>query len=105
MDVRWADPALSDLEAIVAFLRTRSPRAAERVVTRVDAKVGALSKFPNRGRIVPELQRIGITKIRELILKPYRLLYEIDAKGVLIVAVFDARRDLEEAIFARLLDV
>lgn len=103
--VRWAEPALSDLERIVSFLRERTPKAASALHERVDQKAASLSRFPRRGRVVPELQRIGVTRIRELVLGNYRLLYEIDESGVLMVAVFDARRDLDEAIFARLLEI
>lgn len=103
--VRWAEPALNDIERIVSFLRDRSPKAAAALHERVSAKVASLSRFPRRGRVVPELQRIGVTKIRELILGNYRLLYEINESGVLLVAVFDARRDLDDAIFARLLEI
>lgn len=103
--VRWAEPALADLERIVSFLRERSPKIASTLSRRVDSRVASLSRFPRRGRVVPELQHIGVSRIREIVLGPYRLLYEVEESSVLMVAVFDARRDLEEAIFARLLEI
>lgn len=62
-----------------------------------------LERWPQRGRVVPELLAFGITSWRELVAKPYRLVYRIEDRDVFIDGVLDARRDLEELLVERLL--
>lgn len=100
--VEWSEPALLDAEEIVDFLVVRdSDRAAERLVARIEAATKRLTRLPGRGRIVPELRREGIQAYRELILKPYRLVYRMSGRAVVIVAFLDARRDLGELLVSR----
>ena len=40
---------------------------------------------------------------RELVIRPYRLVYRIEGDTVIVLAVFDARRDLEDLLLERLL--
>jgi hypothetical protein len=63
----------------------------------------ALTRLPDRGRVVPELLEFGITAWRELVAKPYRLMYRHEGRRVFIEGVFDDRRDLEELLIERLL--
>jgi plasmid stabilization system protein ParE len=100
--VEWAEPALLDAEDIVDYLVTEGgPRAAEALVEKIQAKTAHLEKLADRGRTVPELRREGIHNYRELILKPYRMVYRISGKAVVIVAFVDGRRDLGELLVAR----
>ena len=59
--------------------------------------------MPERGRIPPELERIGIREFRELILKPYRIIYSMAKNQVLVYCVLDGRRDLQDLLEERLL--
>jgi plasmid stabilization system protein ParE len=51
---------------------------------------------------VPELLRHGLAVWRELIVKPYRILYRIEGQTVYVLAVLDSRRDLEDLLLERL---
>jgi toxin ParE1/3/4 len=100
--VEWAEPALLDAEANVDYLVAEgSSRAAVPLVDKIAAKTARLEKLAGRGRIVPELRREGIHNYRELIMKPYRMVYRINGKLVVIVAFVDGRRDLGELLVAR----
>jgi toxin ParE1/3/4 len=100
--VEWAEPVLLDVEAIIDYLVAEgSERAAERLVEKIAAATGKLSKLPDRGRVVPELRREGIQSYREVILKPYRLVYRVSGGLVVVVAFLDGRRDLGELLIAR----
>ncbi|MDJ0853526.1 MAG: type II toxin-antitoxin system RelE/ParE family toxin [Myxococcota bacterium] len=101
--VEWAEVAARDLEEIAAFLALDSQRTAERVLRRVEARVAALESSPARGRLVPELARFQMRTWRELVIRPYRLLYRIEGDTVTVLAVLDARRDLEDLLLERLL--
>lgn len=103
-EVLWAERAIRDLEQIVDFIISQdAPLAAQRLFDKVTEKSCTLDSLPFRGRVVPELARLDITTYRELIMRPYRLMYRIDGRRVLVVAFFDGRRDLEDVIRARLL--
>ena len=61
-----------------------------------------LATLAERGRVVPELARLNLRTCREPVVKPYRLLYRVSRIEVHVLAVFDARRSLEDAILDRL---
>lgn len=57
-------------------------------------QVKLLAKFPDQGRVVPELQR---NEMREIQVKPYRVIYRRGETAVEIVTIRHGRRkDLEE---------
>jgi toxin ParE1/3/4 len=101
--VEWVEVAVRDLEEIVAFLALDSQQGAERVLRRIEARAATLESSPTRGRVVPELARFQMRTWRELMIRPYRLVYRIEGDTVTVLAVFDARRDLEDLPFERLL--
>jgi toxin ParE1/3/4 len=69
---------------------------------RLGARAGALSTTPERGRKVPELAALDAHHYRELIERPWRILYRIEGDRVLVVAVLDGRRDLASLLIERL---
>lgn len=100
--VRWSRVAAADLVAIASYIQRTSPKAAAEFLKQARANAGTLSEFPRRGRVVPELQRLGITEWRELIFAPYRLIYTVQHDVVEVDAILDARRDIEELLLERL---
>ena len=100
-EVSWADVAVRDLERIVDFVEQEAPSAAERIFEEIAGRARTLKSLPLRGRIVPELARFEITTYRELVIPPYRLMYRVDADRVLVVGVFDSRRNLEDVLLSR----
>jgi toxin ParE1/3/4 len=51
---------------------------------------------------VLELAELQIRDWRELVVKPYRIVYRIRQGEVLVAAVLDARRDLQDLLLERL---
>jgi toxin ParE1/3/4 len=102
-EVFWAETAIRDLEQIVDFVAQEAPMAAQKLFERLTERALTLEGLPARGRLVPELARLEITTYRELIVKPFRLMYRIDDARVLVVAVFDGRRSLEDVLLSRLI--
>lgn len=76
---------------------------ARRVARRLRSKACTLEVSPERGRLIPELQRFGIRAFRGLLVGPYRLMYRVTQDCVFVIAVFDGRRTIEEVLFQRLL--
>lgn len=92
--VIWADAAIEDLEAAAEYIRRDSPTYATAFVSRVLDEGRSLSRFPLRGRMVPEFQD---ERIREVLVYSYRLIYVVEADSAKIVALIHGRRDLRRA--------
>jgi len=100
--VLWTDTAVGDLESLVGCIVADAPVNAERIPARLESKAESLEIMPERGRVVPELLRRGLSVWRELIVRPYRIIYRIDQRTVYVLAVLDSRRDLEDVLLERL---
>ena len=100
--VDWADCAAWDLRDIASWIAVDSPARARAVLRRLDKKAGTLRTAPLRGRVVPELRQFGIYSLRELVVRPYRIVYRVADRRVLVLGVFDGRRDLRDVLLERL---
>jgi plasmid stabilization system protein ParE len=54
---------------------------------------------------VPELGRLHIQQYRELVSPPHRIIYRVHGSRVLVLAVLDARRSLEDLLLDRLIRI
>ena len=100
--VVWTESAAEDLVEIVLFIAGNSPTNARRLLVRLRSRADSLGRSPQRGRIVPELASSGTRMWRELVVKPYRIVYRIRENVVMVGAVVDGRRDLEDLLLERL---
>ena len=89
MKVHWTENAISHLIAIYDYIAQDSPFYAQRMVDRLTRRSQQLVDFPRSGRMVPEYET---EDIRELIEKPYRLIYRISPDGIEILAVIHGAR-------------
>jgi len=101
--VIWAEAAVRDLEDIVSFVAIDSPLNAEHLLGRLSTKARSLETSSHRGRIVPELRRFGMRTWGELVVRPYRLVYRVAGEAVIVLALFDGRRELEDVLLDRLI--
>lgn len=99
--VVWTHSAAKDLQEIASYAKDL-PSDARKVLDRLKEKGSTLTRFHNRGRVVPELAFFGIHTYRELIVRPYRMVYRISGDTVIVLAVLDSRRDLEDVLLERL---
>ena len=99
--VIWTATAEHDLEAILGFIADDSIDEAIRILEKMHAKALSLTVLPERCRVVPELKEQGIILYRELIFAPWRMIYRISGHGVYVLAVLDARRNLEDILLDR----
>ena len=91
--LRWSPRSVDDLEAIHDFIARDSSRYAELVSRRIVAATESLIEFPEIGRIVPE---VGDPRLRELIVRPFRIVYRVRVDLVEIVTVFRGSREFPE---------
>ena len=102
--VHWADVAENDLIGIVEYIAEDSLTNAINVFEKIKKKASSLNRFPQRGRIVPELKDQGIILYRELIVTPWRLIYRISGKKVYVLTVVDSRQNVEDILLKRLIE-
>lgn len=91
MRVRWTDSARRDLQEIATWIARDRPQTAREVVTALRASVRHLAEYPQLGRIVPE---IGAESLRERVVTPWRILYRLHEREIVILAVVHGRREL-----------
>jgi toxin ParE1/3/4 len=103
-DVVVTKEAEADLDEIADFIeRHDSAESADYVCRRVKETILNLESSPQRGRIVPELKEVGLFLYREVLFKPYRILYFISGRRVYVHCIFDGRRSVESILSQRLL--
>ena len=100
--VIWTPVAQRDLGAVVEFIAKDSPAAALKVFRAIRKKAASLYRYPQRGRLIPELIHIPGLPFREVVISPWRLVYRIKERRIEVLAFLDSRRDLEEVLFERL---
>jgi plasmid stabilization system protein ParE len=102
-DVIWTKSAEFDLESIIEYIKLDSIEMAKKVFFAIKSECNNLYYYPERKRIVPELQQIGILKYREIIYQRWRIIYKIENTKVSILLVVDSSRNLEDILFQRLI--
>ena len=102
-DVLWSETSEKDLISIVEYIAIDRPSNAYEIFKRIKEKASALYTYPDRGRIVPELQDQGIIQYRELIISPWRIIYRISEINVYVLAVLDSRQNVEDILLKRLI--
>ena len=103
-EVYLTEEAGIDLEEIAEYVEFHdSKERADYLYEKLKESILKLEVLPRRGRVVPELLEVGVKEYREIIYKPYRILYFTAWKRVIVHAVFDGRRGIEELLSRRLL--
>ena len=102
-EVLWTKSAEYDLELIIEYIKLDSVSIAKEIFFELIKECENLYYFPQRKRVVPELQQIGIFKYREIIYKRWRVIFKIENEKVYILLVVDSSRNLEDILFQRLI--
>lgn len=96
--------AEQDLEAIHDYISEFDCIAnADHVLDQLMQVVQSLSRFPERGSYPRELVSLGIKEYRQTAFKPYRVIYRVLGKQVVIYLIADGRRDMQSVLARRLL--
>jgi toxin ParE1/3/4 len=93
--VIWTDEAIADLRQLVAFISNDNPVAAVKLGETLIQKSMILVGHPRLGRMLREMRK---DTLRELIIPPYRLIYEIDdaASAVYVRVLWHSARQEPE---------
>jgi toxin ParE1/3/4 len=73
------------------------------VLDNLESLILSLDEAPERGHYPPELSIQGIKEFKEVIFKPYRVIYEIIGNKVIVHLCVDGRRDMKTILERRLI--
>lgn len=103
-EVRLGRQALVDLEDIADYVASHdSPAMADQVARRIEQIILSLADSPNRGAHPHEPSEVGNRSFREVHYRPYRIVYRVYAREVVILLIADGRRDMRALLARRLL--
>jgi len=96
--------ATRDLEEPYDYVTARdSYQKADYVLDQIEKAFSKLSQFPDRGAYPKELVALGIREYREVLFKPYRIIYRVMDKNIYVMLIADGRRDMQSLLQRRLL--
>ena len=97
--------ALRDLAEIRDFAsESDSPAKADVLLDRFATIMRSLSTHPERGAHPSELRALGIDEYRQVFFKPYRIIYRVLGRRVIVYAIADGRRDMQTLLSRRLFE-
>ena len=101
--VFWTKTAMNDVNDIIEYIVNDIIDSAIKIFDKIKKKGDKLNTLPHRGRIVPELNYHNILNLHEIVINPWRIIYEIKDRYVNILAVFDGRRNFNDVLLDRFL--
>ncbi|MGC1952897.1 MAG: type II toxin-antitoxin system RelE/ParE family toxin [Gammaproteobacteria bacterium] len=103
-EVLLIEGAEQDLEAIHNYIAEFDCVAnANYVLDQLMEVVETLSRFPGPGSYPIELVALGIKEYHQTSFKPYRVIYRVTGRQVIVYLIADGRRDLQSVLARRLL--
>tara|TARA_R110000782_G_scaffold127183_6_gene218752 strand:+ start:2279 stop:2575 length:297 start_codon:yes stop_codon:yes gene_type:complete len=93
MKVHWTDRAKLRLKSIEDYISNDDPKAAKTEIRRILIRSQQISDYPLTGRHVPEYKQ---DDIREVLERPYRIIYCIKDKQIDVLAIMHYRQLLPE---------
>jgi toxin ParE1/3/4 len=97
LKIFWSPLAAERLEDIFKYISTENSNAAYKMIERIFKRVETISKFPKRGRKLPEANR---EEIRELFESGYRIIYRVESNRIYVLSIRNfkqllSKKDLE----------
>ena len=103
-EVALTKSASRDLEEIYDYIELHDGRRpADDLLNALEEGFASLESLPNRGTVPNELEELGIMEFREIFFKPYRIIYEVTEKQVIVYLIADGRREMRALLERRLL--
>ena len=102
-NIKCASPALDDLDEIIEYISKTNLTYSIKVMDKIYEQVSKLDMYPERYRIVPELEKYGYLIYRQLIVDYWKVIYKIEGNIVYIMLIIDGRRNIEDIILKKLL--
>jgi addiction module RelE/StbE family toxin len=101
--VKWTAPAREDINEIIDYISKTNSSYAVKILDKIEESVKKLDMFPERYRIVPELEKYGYLIYREIVVEYWKIIYKVENKFVYIMLVIDGRRNLEDILLKKMI--
>lgn len=102
--VEFTTGARQDLLKIYRYIKADGrPETAKRLYDMLSQACASLSQNPERGHIPSELEGLSEMLCRQIVIKNFRILYQIVGKMVIVHGIIDGRRNIRETMRQRLL--
>ena len=101
--VEWTESAAADLRGIVLYIAENSLQNARQIFAKIKTECENLEKFPEIGKVPAELEALQIGGYRELVVTPWRIFYRKDTERIVVLAVIDSRRNIDDAVWKRMM--
>ena len=95
MIVNWTDFAKARLHKIHQYIAEDSPMVADKTIKRLTERSIQIANFPQTGRKVPEFKH---PDIREILERPYRIIYRILPNRIDVLTVIHYRQLLPNSL-------
>lgn len=93
MKVRYAAEALAKLRAIRDHIAQDAPSHADSMIDRITRHAERIGELPRAGRKVPEYE---LDTLREVLERPYRIIYRIRPDEIEVLTVMHYRQLLPD---------
>ncbi|WP_438864527.1 type II toxin-antitoxin system RelE/ParE family toxin [Neptunicella sp.] len=104
-NIRFSQPASADLIQIYDYYLVQvSSSFADTFINKLQMAVNSLADNPERGSFPKELLSTQASSYRQLVVQPFRIIYQIKDKIIYIHAVLDQRRNVRAILQRRLLN-
>ena len=98
------EAAIKDIEAIYRYIRkSGNKKAARDMIVNIREACNSLSENPERGHIPDELSQIGQFEYRQIIVRKYRIIYQIARPNIFVFGIIHGNRNTGEVLRQRML--
>ena len=98
------EAAVKDIEAIYRYIRkSGNKKAAKEVVINIREACNSLSESPERGHIPDELSQIGQFEYRQIIVRKYRIIYQLAKPNIFVFGIIHGNRNIGEVLRQRMM--
>jgi len=100
--VEFTTGARQDLLKIYRYIKTDGrPETAKRLYEILSQACDSLSHNPERGHVPSELEGLSEMLCRQIVIKNFRIIYQIVGKVVIVHGIIDGRRNIRETMRQR----
>lgn len=103
VSISWTKTAKADLKEIADYIAQDSVKIALEKLDLIEGRVATLRFNPEVGRRIPELVDYKDMSYREIIVYPWRVIYQVKDDDLSVLMVLDGRRNLQDILFKRLM--
>ena len=102
--VEFTSGARQDLLKIYRYIKTAGrPEAARRLHEHISKACAGLAQNPERGHVPSELSGLAALPCRQIVVKNYRIIYQVIGKVVIIHGIIDGHRNIRETMRQRVI--